>query len=111
MNLAVQSASLLMEKDPVRVTEQLSRIGELAVSAQREIQSLVSQLAPASIVEMGLPTSLQRLAADQKNRNGLKVSVEVHGDTKFSEAIVTNLYSIAQEALTNIAKHSGICEA
>jgi signal transduction histidine kinase len=122
MNLAAQSARLLFDREPpfdtpyraVRtaphVTGQLLHIEELAASALREIQSLVSQLRPRSLVEDGLPAALRRLA-EQMAKNGLQVLLEVHGEKTLSEAVGTGLYSIAHEALVNVSKHSGSCEA
>jgi signal transduction histidine kinase len=111
MNLAAQSVCLLWDREPARMAGQLSRLEELATSAQREIQSLVSQLSPLSVTETGLPAALHRLALEQKSRNGLQVSLEVQGNYSCPETIATGLYAIAQEALTNIAKHSGCGEA
>jgi signal transduction histidine kinase len=122
MNLAVQSAHLLLEKEPPfdtaaplrtapRAEEQLFRLEELAANALGEIQSLVSQLRPPSIAEEGLPTALRRLALEQKRRDGLQVILELQGEGTLSETVSTVLYSIAHEALTNVSKHSGVCEA
>lgn len=111
MNLAAQSVQLLFHKDPQRATGQLLRLEELAASAQREIQSLVSQLGPRDLMEAGLPAALQRFAQEEKARSGLQVSLEIHGERTFSEMVATGLYSIAHEALVNISKHSGTCEA
>jgi signal transduction histidine kinase len=110
MNLATQSARLLLEKDAPRANGQLLRIEELAASALREIQSLVSQLRPRSIVEEGLPSALRRLAAE-KTREGLRVSLEIQGGEALPEAVATGLFCIAHEALVNVYRHSGTCEA
>ena len=111
MNLAAQSAHLLLDKEASRAAGQLVRLEELAASALREIQSLVSQLRPRSIAGEGLPTALQRLAAEQKVRDGLDVSLEIQGEGTLSERVAASLYSIAHEALINVSKHSGVCEA
>ena len=111
MNLAAQSAHLIMQKEPARAAGQLLRLEELAASALGEIQSLVSQLKPRSVVEEGLPTALRRLAAEQRGRGELQVSLEIRGEKTLSETAASGLYSIAHEALTNITKHSGVCEA
>jgi len=111
MNLAAQSASLLLNKDPGRASGQLLRIEELAASALREIQSLVSQLKPPTILEEGLPAALRRLAMEQKARTGLQVTLAIQGEGRLAERVATSLYAIAQEALINVAKHSGACEA
>lgn len=110
MNLAAQSAHLLLNQEPTRTARQLLRLEDLAASALCEIQSLVSQLRPRSIVEDGLPAALRRLA-EQMTHNGLQVSLEIHGEKPLLEAVGTGLYFIAHEALVNVSKHSGCCEA
>ena len=111
MNLAAQSARLLWDREPGRVEGQLSRLEELAASAQQEIQSLVSQLSPPALTEVSLPAALQRLAREQESRSGLHVSLEVQGQDHLSEAAASALYAVTPEALTNAARHSGCQEA
>ncbi|HSL44016.1 MAG TPA: sensor histidine kinase [Anaerolineales bacterium] len=111
MNLAAQSANLLLEEEPARAAGQLLRIEELASGALKEIQSLVSQLKPRSIMEDSLPTALRRLAAEQKVRHGLEISLEIDEERRLSEPVSMGLYAIAHEALINVSKHSGQCEA
>jgi signal transduction histidine kinase len=111
MNLAVQSAHLLLDKEPSRAARQLIHIEELAASAQREIQILVSQLKPDSILGESLPNALHQLAAELNGQNVLEVSLEIHGEANFPEAVVACLYSIVHEALINVTKHSGACHA
>lgn len=111
MNLAAQSAQLLLGKERHRAAGQLLHIEGLAASALREIQTLVSQLRPRSVVEAGLPNALRRLALEVKMREGLQVSLEIQGEGTFSERTATSLYFIVHEALINVSKHSGVCEA
>jgi signal transduction histidine kinase len=111
MNLAVQSAHLLLDKEPTHAANQLIRVEKLAGSAQREIQSLVSQLKPDSILGESLPNALQQLVTELKVRNGLQVLLEIDGAERLSEAVATGLCSITHEALINVAKHSGVCNA
>ena len=110
MNLAVQTAGLLWIKEPERVVDQLDRIQTLAYAAVSEIQVLTDQLRPFSASEAGLASALQSLAAERQKR-GLQVKVEVHGERQLPEPVSTGLYRITQEALNNVAKHSGVCEA
>jgi signal transduction histidine kinase len=107
MNLTVQAARLLLERDKGRVASQLLRLEELAAGALREIQALVSSLRPEPATAEDLPAALRRLAAERRSRDGLQVTLEVAGDRKLSEQEAAGLYLIAQEALTNVAKHAG----
>lgn len=111
MNLAAQSTRLLFDKDPSRAAGQLVRLESLAANAMKEIQSLVSQLRPRSVEEEGLPTALRRLVVERQERDGLQVRLEINCEDFLSNAEAAGLYSIAQEALVNVAKHSGACEA
>jgi signal transduction histidine kinase len=111
MNLTVQSTRLLLKRDPDRVAGQLQRLEELAASAMGEIQTLVSELRPTSMAEEGLPAALRRLAAERQVRDGLDVTVEVTGERVLLDSEAIGLYCIAQEALTNVAKHAGTGQA
>jgi signal transduction histidine kinase len=110
MNLTVQAARLLLERDVSRVAGQLQRLEELAASALREIQALVSSLRPAPVAVADLPAALRRLAAERRGRDGLQVTLEVVGDRRLPEPVAAGLYLIAQEALTNVTKHAGTNE-
>ena len=111
MNLTVQSARLLLKREPDRAAGQLERLEDLAASAMGEIQALVSQLRPHSLAEEGLSTALRRLAAERQARDGLQVTLDVDGERALPDAVAAGLYRIAQEALANVVKHSGIHEA
>jgi signal transduction histidine kinase len=111
MNLTVQSARVLLNMEPSRVAGQLIHLEELAANALSEIQSLVSQLRPRSIVEERLPAALRRLSQERESRDGLHVALEIHDEGNLSAAETQALYSIVHEALTNVIKHSGVCVA
>jgi signal transduction histidine kinase len=111
MNLTVQSTRLLLEKDPDRAAGQFQRLEELAASAMAEIQALISRLRPPSAAEEGLPVALRQLAAERLKRDALAVAVEIEGERELLDPVATCLYCIAQEALTNVAKHAGTQQA
>ena len=114
MNLTVQAAQLLACKEPGQVAGQLDRLSELAHGAAGEIQLLVKQLQPRSVIEEGLVAALQKLAAERQQRDGLFVRLEVSGgglDRYLPEPVTAGLYRITQEALNNVAKHAEVGEA
>ena len=110
MNLAVQSARMLVEKDLAQVTIQLDRLQELARSAVGEIQVLLSQLRmqPAA---PGLGDALRDLVRQRQLQDGLQVDLQVTGERLLPEATRQGLYRIVQEALNNVAKHAGTNQA
>jgi signal transduction histidine kinase len=110
MNLTVQSARLLLVRDPGRAAAQLVHLEELAAGATGEIKALVSQLRPPSAPGEGLSAALRQAADERQTRDGLQVTLEVTGDRALPEAVVAGLYRIVKEALTNVAKHAGTRE-
>lgn len=110
MNLTVQAARMLVDKNPGGVAGQLDRLQELAHSAAGEIRVLVNQLRPRSIADEGLAAALRRLAAERQARDGLQVCLEVSGQKELPEPVTLGLYRIAQEALNNVARHAGTAE-
>jgi signal transduction histidine kinase len=106
MNLASQSAALLLEKDPSRVDEQLAHIRQLAADALEEMQTLISKLRPEALARNGLAAALQRHLDGGSIPEGLTVSFEVQGDYSLEPQEEQNLFRIAQEALNNIVKHA-----
>ena len=111
MNLASQTAAVLLQRDPARVPDQLDRLQTLAHSAMREIQALTDQLRPRALAEGGLPAALRRLAAERAGRDDLIVRVEVSGERELPAAVAEGLCHIVQEALNNVVKHAGVTEA
>ncbi len=111
MNLAVQSASMLVGKDLESAGGQIERLQELARSAAVEIQALATQLRPRSVTEEGLPNALRRLVTERERRDRLELRLEIDGERDLSPAVITGLYRIVQEALNNVAKHAQIREA
>lgn len=79
-------------------------------------RSLARGLSPVSAERGGLPAALQALAARASSRYseryGVRVTfhADIDGPLRLSEAAATHLYRIAQEALTNVIRHSRATE-
>jgi signal transduction histidine kinase len=84
--------------------EDLRRI---AVSTLEEVRRLARGLRPSVLDDLGLAAALERYAADYAQSHGVEVKVEADPEGhRLPEEIETALYRIAQEALTNTAKHA-----
>lgn len=78
---------------------------------EREIaglRAIISDLRPAALDELGLAPALRTLAKRMDARHGLKVTTDIDlGEERLADDVETVAYRIAQEALTNAAKHAG----
>ncbi len=73
------------------------------------VRDLLGRLRPAEFDELGLTASLNSLVAGWNSRGGGKTRyrLSIHGDcAALREAQAVTLFRIAQECLTNIAKHA-----
>jgi signal transduction histidine kinase len=77
------------------------------------LRSIISDVRPAALDELGVGAALEALA-DRTRSHGLNVELRLDLDyeagrasTRHDPDLETALYRIAQEALTNAAKHSG----
>jgi signal transduction histidine kinase len=106
MSLTSQSATLLLERNPSRVGEQLERLYDLARNALAEMQVLIAELKPIPLDQAVLGAAVQQLLSDSRFKDILSVKVESVGDLALQPFEQQGLYRIIQEALNNIVKHA-----
>ncbi len=111
MNLSVQAAQLSVTDTPNVAGEHLTRLQGLARSAAGEVQALTGQIPLYQPAQDGLVVALKRLAEERLAQDGLQVTIEVIGQRELPEPVQSALYRITQEALNNITRHAGICQA
>ena len=73
------------------------------------LRRLISELRPAALDELGLAPALRTLVDDSASSTGLEVeaTIELGEDAeRLPRELETAVYRVAQEALTNIAKHA-----
>ena len=75
------------------------------------IRDVMADLRPEVLDDYGLMASLRWYGERFSNRMGLKLTVQGNGlNRRLSLAVETALFRIAQEALTNVAKHAQASE-
>jgi signal transduction histidine kinase len=105
--LTIDAVRTLMRRDPDAAEELLLDLKADAQDAVTDIRRLVYGLRPPALDDLGLLGALRESAA-QYSAKGLSVSVE--GPERLpplSAAVEVAAYRIAQEALTNVARHAG----
>jgi PAS domain S-box-containing protein len=76
--------------------------------AGQAARSVISQLRPAVLDDYGLAAALRALAEQASRRHGFSVHVDAAEDLPRAPAEVeATFFRIAQEALTNVARHAG----
>jgi PAS domain S-box-containing protein len=101
----------IWERNPVEGKRRLEELRQLNRGALAEMRTLLLELRPSALMEANLRDLLPQLAASVSSRAGAAVDVKIEGQTDLPPDVKVSLYRIAQEALNNIAKHSGASEA
>lgn len=85
-----------------------TRSKTIARRIDREVDQLVWELRPTALDDLGLRAALANYVQDWSRRVNIPAELHTSGllDERLASEAETTLYRIAQEALTNIAKHS-----
>jgi signal transduction histidine kinase len=106
MVLNAEAAAALFEANPDAARVQIDRLQETSHTALKEMRTLIFELRPANLEEEGLVPVLKKHVALFKERNGIDVQLHAEGQRRWPFAMEKALYRVAQEALTNVAKHA-----
>ena len=97
----------LWQRDPALVPPRLDQLRRLIRGAHAEMRTLLVELRPAALVEAPLGELLRQLVDAATGQSGIQVTLQVTGGRALPPDAQIALYRIAQEALNNVAKHSG----
>jgi len=87
---------------------ELSEVREITHATLEKIRSLSQMLHPAVIDDYGLARALEWYTEVFERQSGLRTRLTIHGDpVRITGQTAIHCFRIAQEALTNAAKHSG----
>jgi signal transduction histidine kinase len=89
--------------DPRRVSDCVGLVDE----AIRNVRELSQLLHPTILDDFGLDAAIRWLAEHFTERTGIEVLYQPEFHARLSDDTETHLFRICQEALTNVARHSG----
>lgn len=109
MHTMVQACRQLFEVDSARAGRLLDALSGLLSESLGEIRQILFNLRPASLDDLGLVPSLENYARRFLQGTGIQLILELPGrnQSRLPPLLETTVFRIAQEALSNIKKHSG----
>lgn len=109
LDLATLQSTLPAHPDARMLIE---RLQTLSKQMSQGIYHLVHDLRPAQLDDLGLVPTLNYLLESDFSPQVLNVSLEIQGETHRLDPIIeTVLFRVAQEAVTNVARHAKTKEA
>ena len=85
----------------------LEELRQLTRGALAEMRTLLLEMRPETLERANLKTLLTQLADAFIGRVRIPLDLEINGDCELTHEAKLVFYRVAQEALNNVAKHSG----
>jgi signal transduction histidine kinase len=112
MSISAAAATARWDSDPTGAKAALDDVRRSAQAAMAEMRALLQQLAPAPLEKVGLLQALRDQCEALGYRSGAAVTCDLGGvsaaalDEGLPPGAQENLFRIAQEALSNVARHA-----
>ena len=110
-SLIAEVVPRILEKNKEEGLKRVEEIRQLTRGALAEMRTLLFELRPATLVEAPLEDLLKQLSEAITGRARIPVTLSIKGSSQLPLEVKIAFYRIAQEALNNIAKHSGAKKA
>ena len=109
-SMLTRAARQVPEGAPLRTD--LREINEIAQTALDHVRALSQTLHPSVLEELGLESAIESYVSGAERQLGVTVDYRQSGTPlPIDPAVSIQVYRVLQEALTNVARHSGATEA
>jgi two-component system, NarL family, sensor histidine kinase LiaS len=103
----VAAARALIEDDAKAAEAHLAQAEDLVHGAQKELNVLIGEMRPAALEGKGLAGALRDYVKGWSRSAEIPAEVHVRGEREVPLQTEQALFRVAQEALANVARHSG----
>jgi signal transduction histidine kinase len=103
----INAARSMLAANPALAAARLEEAEALSNQLRQELSALVRELYSGEVLAQGLPSALRELASTWARQNGVAVEVAAPPTlASLPEPVALALYRVAQEALSNVARHA-----
>ena len=106
-SLQIAAARALIQRDTDSAESHLGQAGELVRQAQKELNILIAEMRPAALEGKGLAAALREYVTRWSEGAEIPADFHVRGEREAPLDVEQALFRVAQEALANVARHSG----
>jgi signal transduction histidine kinase len=107
LGLGFAAVAETVKSDPAQAAAQLLELKRMSTQALTDLRDLIRDLRPSLLDDLGLVPALQNQVQTFQAHSGVNARFTIHGRVcRLPADMETILFRIAQEALTNIAKHA-----
>jgi two-component system, NarL family, sensor histidine kinase UhpB len=108
LTVALLMLKRAVDRAPVEIKSELADTQEAVRASLDEVRSIVRRLRPDALEDLGLTSALNALCSEFSQATGLTVVKHIASQADRLPADVELVcYRVAQESLTNIARHAG----
>jgi two-component system, NarL family, sensor histidine kinase LiaS len=107
ISMDLGTAQTLWERDPVQARARLESAMQLAQQTQKELAVLIQTLRPIQLQGKGLAQALGDFLQDWRAHSGIRADLHAEEGISLTEEREQAMFRVAQEALANVARHSG----
>ncbi len=112
LNASLETASILIPTDVNKAEGVLKKAQDLSVNILDGIHRLIYELRPSLLDDLGLVAAVRWLTETNLGVSGIETTVTTRGgQRRMPQNIEATLFRVIQEAVTNIARHSGAKKA
>ncbi|MHB9111949.1 MAG: HAMP domain-containing sensor histidine kinase [Thermoleophilia bacterium] len=106
--IGIRMVQEIVPDDMPEIIERLANISDLAHATLNEVHTMAIRLRPSVLDDLGLAAALRSYSKEFTEITGIKVEMQLLGmSQRLTPELETVLYRVVQEALTNVARHSG----
>ncbi len=112
LGLGLRGVTTQMRQDVDKAALNLRKLERMVGTSMDELQRIIGDLRPAHLDDLGLAAALRWHCNELQKRGRIDIFVDIQGESReLSAEVKTAIFRIAQEALSNVIRHSKASQA